>query len=53
VADSPTRVEMIGAYRDAMTTDPYLFVADLASEAPIPHRGIHSQTLSRADGADA
>jgi quercetin dioxygenase-like cupin family protein len=28
------------------------FVADLVAEAPIPARGIHSQTISSADGLE-
>ena len=35
-----------------MTTDVYDFYSDLAAEAPIPDRGIHSQTLSTADGVE-
>lgn len=35
-----------------MTNDAYDFFADLASEAPIPPRGIHSQTVSKADGVE-
>lgn len=35
-----------------MTTDVYDFFTDLAVEAPIPSRGIHSQTLSKADGVE-
>lgn len=35
-----------------MNTDVYTFVPDLAAEATIPARGIHSQTLSDADGVE-
>ena len=35
-----------------MTTDAYDFHPDLAAEAPVPARGIHSQTLSKADGVE-
>ncbi len=31
---------------------PYTFFADLADEAPIPRRGIHSQTLSDEAGVE-
>jgi quercetin dioxygenase-like cupin family protein len=33
-------------------TKPYTFFADLATEAPIPARGILSQTLSNEDGVE-
>jgi quercetin dioxygenase-like cupin family protein len=33
-------------------TAPYTFFADLATEAPIPARGILSQTLSNEDGIE-
>ncbi len=35
-----------------MSTADYLFVPDLAAEAMAPTRGIHSQTLSDADGVE-
>jgi quercetin dioxygenase-like cupin family protein len=35
-----------------MTSDAYQFVPDLAAEAAIPKRGIHSQTLSDGDGVE-
>jgi quercetin dioxygenase-like cupin family protein len=35
-----------------MNADVYTFVPDLAAEATIPARGIHSQTLSDADGVE-
>lgn len=35
-----------------MTTDAYTFFPDLAAEADAPRRGIHSQTLSKADGVE-
>jgi len=35
-----------------MSDRPYTFFGDLAAEAPIPDRGIHSQTLSDADGVE-
>ena len=34
------------------TSDGASFVADLLAEAPIPARGIHSQTMSNADGVE-
>jgi quercetin dioxygenase-like cupin family protein len=40
------------AYRRRMTTQPYTFYADLAAEASPPARGIHSQTVSKADGVE-
>ena len=33
-------------------TTPYTLFADLATEAPVPARGIHSQTLSDEDGVE-
>lgn len=33
-------------------TDSYTFFPDLAAEASPPARGIHSQTLSKADGVE-
>jgi quercetin dioxygenase-like cupin family protein len=39
------------AYRLVMT-DAYTFLPDLAAEAAAPGRGIHSQTLSNADGVE-
>ena len=38
-------------YRQAMSS-PFTFYPDLAAEAPIPARGIHSQTLSSEDGIE-
>jgi len=35
-----------------MSDAAYSFYSDLAAEATIPRRGIHSQTLSEADGVD-
>ena len=35
-----------------MTDAPYAFFPDLAAEATIPSRGIHSQTLSREGGVE-
>ena len=35
-----------------MTDRPTTWFADLAAEAPIPARGIHSQTISDADGVE-
>ena len=35
-----------------MNVNAYTFVPDLAAEATIPARGIHSQTLSDADGVE-
>ncbi|HET9519580.1 MAG TPA: cupin domain-containing protein [Candidatus Limnocylindrales bacterium] len=35
-----------------MNAETYTFVANLAAEAMIPARGIHSQTLSDADGME-
>lgn len=35
-----------------MHDDPFTFYADLAAEADVPRRGIHSQTLSDADGVE-
>ena len=35
-----------------MSDTTYTFYPDLTAEASIPHRGIHSQTLSEADGVD-
>lgn len=35
-----------------MTTNPYTFFPDLATEATIPVRGIHSQTLSDEAGVE-
>jgi quercetin dioxygenase-like cupin family protein len=35
-----------------MTSKAYTFVPDLAAEATIPARGIHSQTLSEDDGVE-
>lgn len=35
-----------------MTDERYTFYADLAAEADVPRRGIHSQTLSDADGVE-
>jgi len=35
-----------------VTDRPSTIVADLVSEAPIPPRGIHSQTISDADGVE-
>jgi quercetin dioxygenase-like cupin family protein len=33
-------------------TDSYTFLPDLAAEASPPARGIHSQTISKADGVE-
>ena len=35
-----------------MTNEAYTFYPDLAAEADIPQRGIHSQTLSDTDGVE-
>jgi quercetin dioxygenase-like cupin family protein len=35
-----------------MSTDRYTFFPDLAAEEVVPTRGIHSQTLSDADGVE-
>jgi quercetin dioxygenase-like cupin family protein len=35
-----------------MNDTPYTLYADLTAEASIPRRGIHSQTLSDADGVE-
>jgi quercetin dioxygenase-like cupin family protein len=35
-----------------MNDTPYTYFADLAAEAPIPQRGILSQTVSDADGVE-
>ena len=35
-----------------MDDPPYTFYSDLAAEATMPRRGIHSQTLSDADGVE-
>lgn len=35
-----------------MTSERYRFVADLAVEAPLPERGIHSQTVAKEDGIE-
>jgi quercetin dioxygenase-like cupin family protein len=35
-----------------MTAQGYRFVADLLAQAPVPARGIHSQTLSNEDGVE-
>jgi quercetin dioxygenase-like cupin family protein len=35
-----------------MSEPTYSFFADLAAEASVPKRGIHSQTLSDADGVE-
>lgn len=35
-----------------MTATPYTFLADLAAEAMLPRRGIHSQTLSDEGGVE-
>ena len=35
-----------------MTDTTHAFFADLAAEAPLPARGIHSQTLSRDGGVE-
>jgi quercetin dioxygenase-like cupin family protein len=35
-----------------MNDSPYTFYADLTTEASTPRRGIHSQTLSDADGVE-
>lgn len=35
-----------------MSTDAYTFFPDLAAEEVVPARGIHSQTLSDADGVE-
>jgi quercetin dioxygenase-like cupin family protein len=35
-----------------MSTDAYTFVPDLTAEEVVPNRGIHSQTLSEADGVE-
>jgi quercetin dioxygenase-like cupin family protein len=35
-----------------MTNEAYTFYPDLAAEADLPQRGIHSQTLSDADGVE-
>jgi nitric oxide dioxygenase len=40
------------AYRWAMPDTVYTFYPDLAAEASVPRRGIHSQTLSDADGVE-
>jgi quercetin dioxygenase-like cupin family protein len=42
----------VRAYRDDMTTSQYTFLPDLAAEAALPQRGIHSQTLSNEDGVE-
>lgn len=34
------------------TTHAYTFYPDLAAEAEVPSRGIHSQTVSQADGVE-
>lgn len=39
-------------YGLGVTDKPYVFFADLLAEAPIPDRGIHSQTLSREGGVE-
>jgi quercetin dioxygenase-like cupin family protein len=43
---------IVGAYRVQMDDPPYTFYTDLAAEASVPRRGIHSQTLSDADGVE-
>jgi quercetin dioxygenase-like cupin family protein len=35
-----------------MTTTTYALIPDLAAEAEVPRRGIHSQTVSDADGIE-
>ena len=35
-----------------MDESSYTFFPDLAAEATVPHRGIHSQTLLEADGVE-
>ncbi len=40
------------AYRVPMSEPTYSFHPDLAAEASVPTRGIHSQTLSDADGVE-
>jgi quercetin dioxygenase-like cupin family protein len=35
-----------------MTDDTYAFFPDLAAEAEVPRRGIHSQTISDEDGIE-
>jgi len=35
-----------------MDTAPPAFIEDLLAEAPVPQRGILSQTLSKADGIE-
>jgi quercetin dioxygenase-like cupin family protein len=42
----------VGRYRTRMNDATRTFFADLASEAVLPDRGIHSQTLSRGDGVE-
>lgn len=39
------------AYRDAMSTS-HTFFRDLVAEAPVPARGIHSQTVSNEDSVE-
>jgi hypothetical protein len=41
-----------GRYRGAMNPSPTTVVHDLLAEAPIPKRGIHSQTLSDEGGVE-
>ncbi len=40
------------AYGSAMPGPAYTFYPDLTAEASVPRRGIHSQTLSDADGME-
>jgi quercetin dioxygenase-like cupin family protein len=35
-----------------MSQRPYLFIADLEAESEVPHRGIHSQTVSVGAGVE-
>src|SRR5512143_2757834 len=43
---------IVRAYRHDMDGSAYTFYADLTAEASMPRRGIHSQTLSDADGVE-
>lgn len=45
----PGRTSRYGAL---MSTDGYTFFPDLTAEEAVPNRGIHSQTLSDADGVE-
>lgn len=40
------------AYGSTMSDRAYTFYPDLTAEASVPRRGIHSQTLSDADGVE-